>query len=93
MAAACPPSWSASYEPTAPDDVPAPARFNPPFHAARGRFRGVCVCSGLRETSNWCSAPGSLDTRLRYAATRIVKVSRARDGLTKPSFSTSHSAL
>jgi hypothetical protein len=40
-----------------------------------------------------CSAPSSLDTRLRYAATRSVKLSRARDGLTKPSFSTSHSAL
>jgi hypothetical protein len=40
-----------------------------------------------------CIAPGFLDTRLRYAATRSVKCSRARDGLTKPSFSTSHSAL
>ena len=38
-----------------------------------------------------CSAPGSLDTRLRYAVTRSVKVpqaSRALDGLTNPSFST-----
>ena len=41
----------------------------------------------------YCSAPGSLDTRLRYAATLLVKFSRALDGLTKPSFSISHSAL
>jgi alpha-tubulin suppressor-like RCC1 family protein len=40
-----------------------------------------------------CIAPGFLDTRLRYAATRNVNCSRALDGLTKPIFSTSHSAL
>jgi hypothetical protein len=40
-----------------------------------------------------CIAPGFLDTKLAYAARRRVTLSRAADGLTKPSFSTSHSAL